>query len=140
MTLKITLIVESTAHVGGENVMKKVLETGNDNERFYPSQIEHMGAQLIAWASGGMTNFVGGKDKIRSDKGAMMLVDQRAHLTAVEQAQAFRDFKKTQGGQVLVNADELKRLKTRDTLLGAMEIAGVNNWEGMDHVERPEGA
>lgn len=140
MSLEITLIVKSTGHSGGEHTMKKMVETGSDNERFYPSQIEHAGVGLLAWASGGMTNLIGGASRALVDHDAKIVVSQRAHLAAMEDAQKFRDSKRTQGDQVLVAADELKRLRARDALLGAMEIAGVDNWEGMDNVERPDGA
>jgi hypothetical protein len=138
MTVKVTLTVESTGHAGDKNEMTKSLETGNVNERFYPSQIEHMGAQLTIWASGRMTNLIGGKDKTLSDQGAMMLVEQRALIAAVEQAQAFRDFEKTQGDQVLVDRETLEFLRKRAARLTALEVAGVDNWEGMDHVKFPE--
>lgn len=137
MSLKLTLIVEST-HGSGEHTMKNTVEAGSDNERFYPSQVEHAAVGLVRWAEGTMTNLVGGRANTLVDHDAKMVVNQRAHLDALQQAQAFRDFKKAQGDQVLVSVDELKRLKSRDVRLGAMEAAGVDNWEGMDHLELKE--
>jgi hypothetical protein len=139
MSFKVTLIVESTHDSGNsKNTMEKTVEGGSDNERFYPSQAEHTAVGLIRWAEGKMTNLVGGRDVTLVDHDAKMVVNQRAFLDATQQAQAFRDFKKAQGDQALVNVDELKRLKWRDALLSAMEAAGVDNWEGMEHIDRPE--
>lgn len=138
MPLRVTLIVESTEHSGGENRMEKTVEAGSDNERFYPSQVEHVGVELITWAYATMVNLVGGKDRTLVDHDAKMMVNQRAHLAAMEQAQKFADFKKANGDQVLVSRDSLDLLRRRDARLTAMEAAGVDNWEGMDHVEFPE--
>lgn len=137
MSFKVTLIVEST-HDGSEHTMKKTIEGGSDNERFYPSQVEHTGVALIRWAEGTMTSLVGGRANTLIDHDAKMVVNQRAHLDALQHAQAFRDFKKTQGDQVLIAREEIIRLQRRDALLRAMEAAGVDNWEGMEHVEFPE--
>jgi hypothetical protein len=137
--LKVTLIVESDHHVGGENKMSKSLEAGNDNQRFYPSQVEGLGAELVAWASGGMTNLIGGSGNALSDGNGRIIVKQdewRQYVNAFERLRSI----KLNGPEVIVTREELARLKARDALLGAMEIAGVDNWEGMDNVERPEGA
>lgn len=138
MSLRVTLIVESTSHAGGVNRMEKTVEAGSDNDRYYPSQVEHVGVELITWAYASMVNLVGGKDRTLVDHDAKMMVNQRAHLAAMEQAQLLNDIKKNNADHVLVSHDTLDLLKKRDARLTAMEAAGVDNWEGMDHVEFPE--
>lgn len=137
MGMKITLIVESTGHDGGENTMKREVRAGSDNPRYYPSQLEHAGVTLIGWAKDRMTNLVG-SDRVLVDHDAKMVVNQRAHLAAVQQAQAFRDLSERKGPNVIVDREVLAELNKRSALLRAMEEAGVNNWEGMDHVVHPK--
>lgn len=163
MTVHVRIIVESDGHSGGTHRMEKAIDRGSANIRFYPSEIQHALVELGDWAAGGMANLIG-PERALTDKDALMVVNQRDFIANAGHAQAYRDAlsdrgtsaivprdrlthliataeaheRLVTGPSVYVNADEYERLRQRDALLSAMEAAGVDNWEGMDNVVRPQ--
>lgn len=130
--IKMTLVVESNEHGGGDITMTRTESYSGDNPRYYSSEARHLGVKLVEWVSTQMSSLVNGFDL--TARGALVVVEQES-LDALERRsarlqQVFDDMM----GKLLVDGDEFSRLKQRDALLSRMESAGVDNWEGMDNL------
>jgi len=132
MSVKVTLIVESNGHAEGSVRMERTIERGCDNYRFYPSEAVAATIDLAEWASDQLTRLAGGRANTLSDMGVRTLANDEELLTLRLVEQSYRRL--TTGDSVYVSAEQVKEWRRRDARLTAMEAAGVDNWEGMDHV------
>jgi hypothetical protein len=164
MPVKVTMIVQTNGHTEGTVRMERTIERGSDNDRFYPSEAQHAAMVLSAWASDQLTALAGGQANTLSSVGVKMIVDQREHMRALEDAQEYYNASNGRGNLVIIGRTELEDLRSaaaehtkltsgnsayvsvkqieewrrRDARLTALEAAGVDNWEGMDNVVFPE--